>query len=80
MSHFALCAPHQIALLRGEHAVAETLRSAVETLEKDKAQLQNRVLSLEQRLAGEPTAGGDKTPTGQTASTTEKQMVSLNVQ
>ena len=62
--------PCQIALLRGERAMAETLRSAVETLEKDKSQLQNRVLSLEQRLSEEPTAGGDKTPSGQTASTT----------
>ncbi|XP_041916383.1 CAP-Gly domain-containing linker protein 1 isoform X1 [Alosa sapidissima] len=58
---------NEIALLRGERAVAETLRTAVETLEKDKAQLQNRVRSLEQRLTGEPTAAGDKTPSGDAA-------------
>lgn len=39
-------------MLRGENAVAKTLQSAVETLERDKAQLQGRVHSLEQRLMG----------------------------
>lgn len=58
----------QIAVLKGENAVAKTLQSAVETLEKDKAQLQGRVHSLEQRLMGTPgSEGGDKEapPTGQ---------------
>lgn len=32
--------------------MAKTLQSAVETLERDKAQLQGRVHSLEQRLMG----------------------------
>ncbi|XP_070706675.1 CAP-Gly domain-containing linker protein 1 [Pempheris klunzingeri] len=43
---------NEIAVLRGENAVAKTLQSAVETLERDKAQLQSRVRSLEQRLMG----------------------------
>nr|XP_046230438.1 CAP-Gly domain-containing linker protein 1 isoform X2 [Scatophagus argus] len=43
---------NEIAVLRGENAVAKTLQSAVETLERDKAQLQSRVHSLEQRLMG----------------------------
>uniref|UniRef100_H3D7L6 CAP-Gly domain-containing protein n=1 Tax=Tetraodon nigroviridis TaxID=99883 RepID=H3D7L6_TETNG len=43
---------NEIEVLRGENAVAKTLQSAVETLERDKAQLQGRVHSLEQRLAG----------------------------
>ncbi|CAI5667611.1 unnamed protein product [Oreochromis niloticus] len=43
---------NEIAVLRGENAMAKTLQSAVETLERDKAQLQSRVHSLEQRLMG----------------------------
>ncbi|XP_047425013.1 CAP-Gly domain-containing linker protein 1 isoform X2 [Mugil cephalus] len=43
---------NEIAVLRGENAVAKTLQSAVETLERDKVQLQSRVQSLEQRLMG----------------------------
>ncbi|XP_029693200.1 CAP-Gly domain-containing linker protein 1 isoform X2 [Takifugu rubripes] len=43
---------NEIEVLRGENAVAKTLQSAVETLERDKAQLQGRVHSLEQRLEG----------------------------
>ncbi|XP_056874626.1 CAP-Gly domain-containing linker protein 1 isoform X3 [Takifugu flavidus] len=43
---------NEIEVLRGENAVAKTLQSAVETLERDKAQLQGRVHSLEQRLVG----------------------------
>lgn len=40
--------------------MAKTLQSAVETLERDKAQLQNRVHSLEQRLMGrQASEGGD---------------------
>lgn len=49
----------QIAVLRGENAVAKTLQSAVETLERDKAQLQSRVHSLEQRLMGTQTSEGE---------------------
>ncbi|KAM4634979.1 CAP-Gly domain-containing linker protein 1 isoform 2-T2 [Polymixia lowei] len=52
---------NEIAVLRGENAVAKTLQSAVETLERDKAQLQSRVHSLEQRLMGrQPSEGGDR--------------------
>lgn len=61
---------NEIAVLRGENAVAKTLQSAVETLEKDKAQLQGRVQSLEQRLMGTPgSEGGDREapPTGDSA-------------
>lgn len=49
----------QIAVLRGENAVAKTLRSAVEALERDKAQLQSRVHSLEQRLLGTQASEGE---------------------
>ncbi|XP_069021840.1 CAP-Gly domain-containing linker protein 1 isoform X1 [Embiotoca jacksoni] len=50
---------NEIAVLRGENAVAKTLQSAVETLERDKAQLQSRVRSLEQRLMGTPSSEGE---------------------
>ncbi|XP_041826104.1 CAP-Gly domain-containing linker protein 1 isoform X2 [Melanotaenia boesemani] len=50
---------NEIAVLRGENAVAKTLQTAVETLEKDKAQLQGRVHSLEQRLMGNQHRGGE---------------------
>ncbi|XP_012725066.3 CAP-Gly domain-containing linker protein 1 isoform X1 [Fundulus heteroclitus] len=50
---------NEIAVLRGENAVAKTLQSAVETLEKDKAQLQSRVHSLEQRLMGTQAPDGE---------------------
>lgn len=46
-------------MLRGENAVAKTLQSAVQTLERDKAQLQGRVHSLEQRLMGTRASEGD---------------------
>ncbi|XP_064833705.1 CAP-Gly domain-containing linker protein 1-like isoform X2 [Oncorhynchus masou masou] len=50
----------EIAVLRGENAMAKTLQSAVETLERDKAQLHERVTSLEQRLLGrQASEGGD---------------------
>lgn len=49
----------QIALLRGENAMAKTLQSAVETLQRDKAQLQSRVKDLEQRLVGTPASEGE---------------------
>ncbi|XP_062290576.1 CAP-Gly domain-containing linker protein 1 [Scomber scombrus] len=52
---------NEIAVLRGENAMAKTLQTAVETLERDKAQLQSRVHSLEQRLMGTETLeGGDR--------------------
>ncbi|KAG7498620.1 hypothetical protein JOB18_015329 [Solea senegalensis] len=43
---------NEIAVLRGENAMAKTLQSTMEALERDKAQLQSRVHSLEQRLKG----------------------------
>lgn len=39
--------------------MAKTLQSAVETLERDKAQLQSRVHSLEQRLMGTLASEGE---------------------
>ncbi|XP_037835376.1 CAP-Gly domain-containing linker protein 1 isoform X2 [Kryptolebias marmoratus] len=54
---------NEIAVLRGENAMAKTLQSAVETLEKDKAQLLNRVHSLEQRLLGSQASEGDDNET-----------------
>ncbi|KAK5852236.1 hypothetical protein PBY51_023722 [Eleginops maclovinus] len=50
---------NEIAVLRGENAMAKTLQSAVETLERDKAQLQSRVHNLEQRLMGTQASEGD---------------------
>ncbi|KAI4817077.1 hypothetical protein KUCAC02_009364 [Chaenocephalus aceratus] len=50
---------NEIAALRGENATAKTLHSAVETLERDKAQLQSRVHSLEQRLMGSQASEGE---------------------
>lgn len=50
---------NEIAVLRGENAMAKTLQSAVETLERDKAQLQSRVHSLEQRLMGTQASEGE---------------------
>ncbi|XP_028828644.1 CAP-Gly domain-containing linker protein 1 isoform X2 [Denticeps clupeoides] len=58
---------NEIAVLRGENAMAKTLQSAVESLEKDKAQLQSRVQGLEQRLGGQETADGDKISSGDAA-------------
>lgn len=49
----------QVTVLRGENAVAKSLQSAMETLQKDKAQLQSRVHSLEQRLLGNQASEGD---------------------
>lgn len=40
--------------------MTKTLQSAVETLEKDKAQLQGRVHSLEQRLMGTQGSEGEE--------------------
>lgn len=39
--------------------MAKTLQSAVETLQRDKAQLQSRVHSLEQRLMGTQASEGE---------------------
>ncbi|XP_068562531.1 CAP-Gly domain-containing linker protein 1 isoform X1 [Cebidichthys violaceus] len=50
---------NEIAVLRGENAVAKTLQAAVETLEGDKAKLQSRVHSLEQRLMGTQVSEGE---------------------
>ncbi|XP_076020049.1 CAP-Gly domain-containing linker protein 1 isoform X2 [Genypterus blacodes] len=50
---------NEIAVLRGENAVAKTMQSAVGTLERDKAQLQDRVQTLEQRLMGTPSSEGE---------------------
>ncbi|MED6293536.1 hypothetical protein CHARACLAT_011589, partial [Characodon lateralis] len=50
---------NEITVLRGENAIAKTLQSAVETLEKDKVQLQSRVHSLEQRLLGTQASNGE---------------------
>uniref|UniRef100_UPI0037E81535 CAP-Gly domain-containing linker protein 1 isoform X2 n=1 Tax=Semicossyphus pulcher TaxID=241346 RepID=UPI0037E81535 len=60
---------NEIAVLRGENAMAKTLQSAVETLERDKAQLQGRVHSLEQRLMGTEASDGDREapPSGDSA-------------
>lgn len=40
--------------------MAKTLQTAVETLERDKAQLQSRVHSLEQRLMGTQASEGEE--------------------
>ncbi|CAB1318029.1 unnamed protein product [Coregonus sp. 'balchen'] len=51
---------NEIAVLRGENAMAKMLQSAVEALERDKSQLQGCVTSLEQRLMGQQASeGGD---------------------
>ncbi|XP_051539765.1 CAP-Gly domain-containing linker protein 1-like isoform X2 [Myxocyprinus asiaticus] len=57
----------EIAVLRGENAMAKTLQSAVKSLESDKAQLQSRVNSLEQKLEGRQTGNGDGVTTGDAA-------------
>ncbi|XP_029300444.1 CAP-Gly domain-containing linker protein 1 isoform X2 [Cottoperca gobio] len=50
---------NEIVVLRGENATAKTLQSAVETLERDKAQLQSRLHKLEQRLMGTQASEGE---------------------
>ncbi|XP_035488590.1 CAP-Gly domain-containing linker protein 1 isoform X1 [Scophthalmus maximus] len=50
---------NEIAVLRGENAMAKSLLSAMETLERDKGQLQIRVSSLEQRLMGRQASEGE---------------------
>lgn len=60
--------------------MAKTLQSAVETLERDKAQLQDRVHSLEQRLMGtrasEDHAGAP--PSGEEAALRSRQRLKKN--
>ncbi|XP_051972533.1 CAP-Gly domain-containing linker protein 1-like isoform X1 [Xyrauchen texanus] len=58
---------NEIAALRGENAMAKTLQSAVKSLESDKAQLQSRVYSLEQKLEGRQMGNGDGVTTGDAA-------------
>lgn len=55
----------QIAVLRGENAVAKTLHAAVESLECDKVKLQNRVHSLEQKLEGKHSDGQEYNSSGE---------------
>ncbi|XP_065118927.1 CAP-Gly domain-containing linker protein 1 isoform X2 [Paramisgurnus dabryanus] len=58
---------NEIAMLRGENATAKTLHSAVKSLERDKAQLQSRVNSLEQKLEGRPNEIGQEITSGDAA-------------
>lgn len=57
----------QIAVLRVENAMAKTLQSAVKSLERDKAQLQSRVNSLEQKLEGRQTGNREEVTSGLSA-------------
>lgn len=50
---------NEIAVLRGENAVTKNLQSAVETLERDKAELKSRVHSLEHRVKGNQAPEGE---------------------
>lgn len=59
------CHSPQIAVLRGENAMAKTLQSAVEKLERDKSQLQSRVHSLEQQLVGTQNEDVGAPPSGE---------------
>ncbi|KAI1901172.1 hypothetical protein AGOR_G00057450 [Albula goreensis] len=52
----------EIAVLRGEKSAAQILQSAVQSLEADKARLQERVQSLERQLADEPAVSGASSP------------------
>lgn len=54
----------QIAVLRSENAMAKTLQAAVESLERDKVQLQSRVHSLELKQEGRSTEDQDEISTG----------------
>ncbi|XP_057177254.1 CAP-Gly domain-containing linker protein 1 isoform X3 [Triplophysa rosa] len=58
---------NEIAMLRGENAMARTLQSAVKSLERDKAHLQSRVNSLEQKLEGRPGGNGEVITSGDAA-------------
>ncbi|KTF95783.1 hypothetical protein cypCar_00024789, partial [Cyprinus carpio] len=55
---------NEIAVLRVENAMAKTLQSAVKSLERDKAQLQSRVNSLEQKLEGRQTGNREEVTSG----------------
>lgn len=57
----------QIAVLRGENAVAKTLQVAVESLERDKVKLQGRVHSLEQKLEGRQSDDQEENSSGELA-------------
>lgn len=54
----------QIAVLRGENAVAKKLQTAVESLERDKVKLQSRVHSLEQKLEGRQSEDQEENSSG----------------
>ncbi|XP_049324523.1 CAP-Gly domain-containing linker protein 1 isoform X1 [Astyanax mexicanus] len=58
---------NEIAVLRGENAMAKTLQAAVESLERDKLQLQGRVHSLELKLEGRPAENQEEGPAGDAA-------------
>ncbi|XP_053500464.1 CAP-Gly domain-containing linker protein 1 isoform X1 [Ictalurus furcatus] len=58
---------NEIAVLRGENAMAKTLQAAVESLERDKVKLQSRVHSLEQKLEGRPRDDQDDNSSGDAA-------------
>ncbi|XP_059396018.1 CAP-Gly domain-containing linker protein 1-like [Carassius carassius] len=58
---------NEIAVLRVENAMAKTLQSAVTSLEKDKAQLESRVNSLEQKLEVRQTGNGEEVSSGDAA-------------
>jgi arginine/ornithine N-succinyltransferase beta subunit len=47
--------------------MAKTLQSAVTSLERDKAQLQSRVNSLEEKLEGRETGNGEEVISGPSA-------------
>ncbi|XP_042589141.1 CAP-Gly domain-containing linker protein 1-like isoform X2 [Cyprinus carpio] len=58
---------NEIAVLRVENAMAKTLQSAVTSLERDKAQLQSQVNSLEQKLEVRQTGNGEEVSSGDAA-------------
>ncbi|MCI4388093.1 hypothetical protein PGIGA_G00081550 [Pangasianodon gigas] len=58
---------NEIAVLRGENAVAKTLQAAVESLELDKVKLQSRVHSLEQKLESRQSDDQEENSSGDAA-------------
>ncbi|KAM9455891.1 CAP-Gly domain-containing linker protein 1 isoform 2-T7 [Clarias gariepinus] len=58
---------NEIAVLRGENAMAKTLQAAVESLERDKVKLQGKVHSLEQKLEGKQSDDQDGNSSGDAA-------------
>ncbi|XP_058268294.1 CAP-Gly domain-containing linker protein 1-like isoform X2 [Hemibagrus wyckioides] len=58
---------NEIAVLRGENAMAKTLQTAVESLERDKVKLQSRVHSLEQKLEGRQSEDQEENSSGDAA-------------